>query len=87
MDAAVDDIDGYMTMGSDNAVHDEPALQNTFNSDLNAFLKWEQLGKTETSCPRYRQPLAVRTMMMGTKIGGAPSLRDRAKQAIYGQTS
>jgi hypothetical protein len=83
IEAAVDDIDGYMTMGSETAVHDEPALKNTFNSDLNAFLKWEQLGKNETSCPRYRQLLAVRKVMMGTKIAGAASLRDRAITVLY----
>jgi hypothetical protein len=38
-------------------VNDEPAYINPFDSDLNASLKWEQLGKTENACPRFEQLL------------------------------
>lgn len=75
-DTAADFIDGYLTQGSDNSIFDEPSYKNAFNYDLNAFLKWERLGKTESDCPRFRAGLAVAKMTMGQKIQGQPSCRE-----------
>lgn len=49
--------------------------QGAFNLDLNAFLKWEQLGKSEQGTPRLRGAFAVGKQVMGKSIGGQPSPR------------
>jgi hypothetical protein len=82
LDTAIEVIDSYLTQGSENTVFDEPAFTNTFNYDLNAFLKWEQLGKTDQFCPRFRQLLAVTRLVMGQKIGGQPSCRELVANAV-----
>jgi hypothetical protein len=84
LDTAAEVIDSYMTQGGDNCLFDEPAYKNAFNYDFNAFLKWEQLGKTEEACPRFRSLLAVNKVVMGHKIGGQPSCRDLVISIIKG---
>lgn len=82
LDSALEVIDTYLTEGTDNSAFDEPAYRNVFNYDLNAFLKWEKLGKSEGDCPRFRNQLAVIKSVMGQKIGGQPSVRDRVIAGI-----
>jgi len=82
MNTAIEVVDGYLTEGTDACVFDEPAFKNTFNYDLNAFLKWEKLGKSEEDCPRFRNLLAVNKVAMGQKIGGQTSMRETIKTAI-----
>lgn len=81
-DTSAEVIDTYLTQGTENCIFDEPAYKNTFNFDLNAFLKWEQLGKNEESCPRFRNLLAVTKMFMGQKMGGQPARRELIKTAL-----
>jgi hypothetical protein len=69
-DSAVEVVDSYLTQGSDNSVFDEPAYKQSFNLDLNGFLKWEKLGKSEDSCPRFRNLLAVEKTAMAHKVAG-----------------
>jgi AIPR protein len=83
LDRAIDAIDSYMTKDTDNSIFDEPAFTNTYNNDLNGFLKWEQIGKSETNTPRFRQLLSVAKGVMGTRAGSPASLRDRIKTVLY----
>ncbi len=55
LDRAAEVIDGYFTQGSDDNVFTEPAFLNSFNADLNAFLKWEKLGKSDVDTPRLQK--------------------------------
>ena len=82
LNTATEVVDGYLTEGTDNCVFDEPAYKNTFNNDLNAFLKWEKLGKTEEDSPRLRNLLALSKFAMGQKMGDQPSIRETIKGAI-----
>jgi len=82
MNTAIDVVDGYLTEGTDACMFDEPAYKNIFNRDLNAFLKWEKLGKSEEDCPRFRNLLAVSKFAMGQKAGGQPSMRETIRTAI-----
>ncbi len=66
-------VDEYLTSGSDNTVFTEPTYQNSFNNDLNAFLKWEQIGKSEQATPRLRALLAMHKSIMSKSIAGQPS--------------
>jgi hypothetical protein len=75
-------VDSYLTSGTDDSVFDEPAFRNTFNNDLNGFLKWEKLGKSEQDSPRLRQLLAVNKLVMGRKVGGQPSPRDMIRAVV-----
>ena len=81
-DSAVEVIDTYLTQGDDNSVFEEPAYKQTFNLDLNGFLKWEQVAKTEQSCPRFRNLLAVTKVAMARRTGGQPSPREAIIEAI-----
>lgn len=82
LNTAVEVIGTYLTQGGDNSLFDEPAYKNSFYFDLNAYLKWERLGKTENDSPRFRALLAVTKMFMGQKMGGQPSQRDQILAAI-----
>ncbi|QGJ72875.1 AIPR family protein [Sinorhizobium meliloti] len=70
LDQAAEVIDGYFTQGSDDSVFIEPAYLNSFNSDLNAFLKWEKLGKSDTDTPRLKNAMAINKAVLGRSIGG-----------------
>ncbi len=76
LDQAIEAIDEYMTTGTDDCVFAEPSFQNDYNNDLNGFLKWEQIGKTEAATPRLRSLLAAYKKTMGRKSGTVPSPRE-----------
>ncbi len=79
MHTALEVVDEYLTQGTDDSVFSEPALKNTFNSDLNAFLKWEKLGSGEESTPFLTNLLAITRRTMGR---GEPTPRDLITAAI-----
>lgn len=81
-DQAAEVIDSYFTQGTDDCVFDEPAFLNSFNSDLNGFLKWEKLGKDEASCPRLRSLLAINKAVMGRSSGGQAAPRQQIAAAL-----
>jgi len=81
LDSAIEVIDTYLTAGEDS-VFLEPSFVNTFNSDLNGYLKWEQLGKTEAATPQLRQLIFAHRAAMGKKIGGQPAARELIVAAI-----
>lgn len=70
LETAAEVIDGYFTQGTDDSVFTEPAYMNSFNADLNAFLKWEKLGKSDVDTPRLKNALAVNKSVMGKNIAG-----------------
>ncbi len=84
MGAAIEAIDSYLTKGTDNSLFDEPAFVNTMNNDLNAYLKWEKLGKSEADSPRFRQLLAVTKQAMAHRVGGQSSAREQIATTIRG---
>jgi hypothetical protein len=76
VNTALELIGSYLTKGGDTSLFEEPAYKTTFFFDLNAFLKWERLGKTEADTPRFRALLTMTKLYMGHKMGGKPSHRD-----------
>ena len=80
--AAIETIDGYLTNGLDNTIFIEPAFLVRFNQNLNSFLKWDQLGKSEESTPRLRAFLAIMKSTLGMKMGVQQSPRDLIIRAI-----
>ena len=68
-------IDAYMSEGDDNCVFKEPIYRNSFNYDLNAFLKWEKLGKNLEETPGLQAMLFFQKQFMGKTLGGQPSPR------------
>ena len=84
LNTAIEVIGTYLTQGGENSLFDEPAYKNSFYFDLNAYLKWERLGKTEADSPRFRGLLAITKMFMGQKMGGQPSQREMILSAVKG---
>lgn len=78
VDAAVGVIDEYLNNGEEESVFTEPMFQTQFNSDLNAYLKWERLGDSEAS-PSLHSLMAINKRTMGR---GNPSPRDLITTAI-----
>jgi hypothetical protein len=76
LDSAVDVVDEYLTAGEEDSVFNEPAFQNTFNSDLHGILKWEQLGKSEQSTPRLRSLIGDHRRTLGRAGAGQPPPRE-----------
>jgi hypothetical protein len=83
IESALEVIDGYLTNGADDSVFKEPAYLKDFGGDLNAFLKWEKLGKGDT-CPNLRDMLATQRAVAGKRLQGKDSLRERAIRCVYG---
>jgi len=81
LNTAIEALDGYMTAGEDGSVHQEPAFRS-FNSDLNAFLKWEKLGKSDETTPMLRGRLAAVKQAMGMRFSGHPSVREQMLTAL-----
>lgn len=81
LDPAIEAIDSYLTQGTDNSLFDEPSYRDGFNSDLNAFLKWERLGRSEDATPRLRGTLAITKQVMGRAFAGQPSPRTTILEA------
>ncbi len=84
LNEAIAAIDEYFTQGTDDCVFDEPAYTVKFNNNSNAYLKWDQLGKSDESSPRFRSLLAAYRKTMGRPTGGQLSPRDMITQAIAG---
>jgi hypothetical protein len=76
-DAAVGAVDEYLTQGEEDSVFGEPGFKSR-NSDLNAFLKWDQLGKGDAT-PNFTNLMAINKRTMGR---GNPSPRDLITAAI-----
>lgn len=82
LDSAIEVIDSYFTQGTEDCVFDEPAYNDSFTNDLNGFLKWEKLGRTEEATPRLRSLLAITKQVMGRSVGGHSSQRKLLLDAI-----
>ena len=78
LDSALEVIAEYMNRESDDSLFKEPR----FTDDLNAFLKWEQLGKNLDSTPFFSSLLAAHKRLFGRPSRGQPSPRDLVTQAI-----
>lgn len=82
LDTAAEVVDEYLTYGTDDSIFDEPAYNDRFNNDLNAFLKWEQLGKSKEATPRLRSLIGGYRKTLGWSPAGQPSRRDLITAAI-----
>jgi hypothetical protein len=78
LEAAVAIVDEYLTQGEQESVFNEPAFVQRFNGNLNGFLKWDQLGKSEAT-PVLNDLLAIHKRTLGR---GTPSPRDVITRAI-----
>lgn len=72
---AAEVLDGYLTQGTEDSVFMEPAYLNSFNGNLNTFMKWEKIGKSDNDTPRLKAQLAVTKMYMAKSHRGSPSVR------------
>ncbi len=79
METAIEVIDEYGSPGAEESVTKEPAFQNAFNNDLNGYLKWEQLGKSDEASPNLRSLIAFARKTSGR---GSPSPKELILKAI-----
>ena len=79
---AIEVIDTYFTNGNEESVFEEPAFRNTFNGDLNAFLKSEKFGKSMDFTPKLFEGLALTKRAMGMSHGGQPASRSVITEAL-----
>jgi AIPR protein len=73
LDTAIQVIDEYLNSASSDSIFSEPAYMSKYGGDLNAFLKWEQFGKSDDSSPKYRGILRDYQRTMKRKTGGQES--------------
>lgn len=87
IDTAVQAVDEYLNPQEDDCIHKEPPMQHEFNSDLNRYLKWDQLGKSDDASPRLRSLLASYRITLGRRgASQQPSPRDKITEAITAGT-
>lgn len=77
-------VDEYLTNGNEDSIFTEPKFVEK-GSDLNSFLKWEQLGKHEDSTPKLKSLIHQYKISMKKKISSQPSARDLVRDAIREQ--
>lgn len=82
LDRAVEVIDSYFTQGNEDSLFNEPSYLNSFNADLNAFLKWEKLARSDIETPRLKQLLAVNKSVMGMSLAGSQTPRHTIMAAV-----
>lgn len=83
LDRGIEVIDSYFTQGNEDSLFNEPSYLNSFNADLNAFLKWEKLGRSEVETPRLKQLLAVNKSVMGMALWPeGPTSRKTIMEAV-----
>jgi hypothetical protein len=81
LDYAIYTADDYLTQGHEYSVFKEPMYLEK-GSDLNSFLKWDQLGKGNQSTPLLNNLLAQYKIAMRGGIGGQPKYRDMIRDII-----
>lgn len=81
LDYAINIADDYLTQGYDYCVFKEPKFLEK-GSDLNSFLKWDQLGKGNQSTPLLNNLLVQYKIAMKGGIGGQPKYRDMIRDII-----
>ena len=83
LESAIEVIDSYLTEGTEDTVFLELEFKQRFNYDLNAYLKWDRLGKSELETPRLRSSLMIAKKMIGrAQAAGQPTTRDLMIGAI-----
>jgi hypothetical protein len=85
LDTAIQVIDEYMNSSSDDSIFAEPAYTSKYGGDLNAFLKWEQFGKSDDSSPKYRAILRDFQRTMKRKVGTTDSPFEVVMGVIKGE--
>jgi hypothetical protein len=81
LDYAISIADDYLTLGHEYGVFKEPSYLEK-GSDLNSFLKWDQLGKGNQSTPLLNNLLSQYKIAMKGGIGGQPKYRDMIRDII-----
>ncbi len=81
LEYAISIADDYLTHGHEYCVFKEPKFLEK-GSDLNSFLKWEQLGKGNDSTPLLNNLLAQYKIALKGGIGGQPKYRDMIRDII-----
>ena len=81
-DAAIRVIDAYMTAGTSHSVYKEDAFQNAFGGNINAYLKWEDVGKEDKSY-HLRSLTSEYQAALGLSNGDNPPSLDQLLSAIY----
>lgn len=74
-------IDGYMTEEEDNNVFQEESYAS-FNHDLNRYMKWERLGKSQVHSPRLFNFLNIMEAVLGRPANNSPAPRSIIAEAI-----
>jgi hypothetical protein len=70
LDTAIQALDDYMDPGEEDSIYNEPAYKNDFNNDLNGMLKWEGLGKSDSTTPRFWALISKFRTVMGMGASG-----------------
>lgn len=78
---AISIADDYLTKDHEYSVFKEPKFSEKGN-DLNSFLKWEQLGKSNEATPLLNNLIAQYKIALKGGIGGQPKYRDMIKDII-----
>ncbi len=81
LEYAISTADDYLTVGHEYSVFKEPKYLEK-GSDLNSFLKWDQLGKGNQSTPLLNNLLAQYKIAMKGGIGGQLKYRDMIRDII-----
>jgi len=74
-------IDGYFNNADKKSIYTEESYQS-FNSNLNSYLKWERIGKSENDCPNLYFKIEVAKMFLQNKNGTNKSLYDMIVDTI-----
>jgi hypothetical protein len=81
LDFSIAIVDDYLTTGNEYSVFKEPKFLEK-GSDINSFLKWEQLGKSNEATPLLNNLIAQYKIAMKMQGNGQERFRDMIKKII-----
>lgn len=81
LDFAVAIVDDYLTHGNEYSAFKEPKFLEK-GSDINSFLKWEQLGKSNDATPLLNNLIAQYKIAMKMQGNGQHKFRDMIRDVI-----
>ena len=81
LEYAISIADEYLTPGQEYCMFKEPTFSEK-GSDLNNFMKWDQLGRGNQSTPLLNNLISQYKIAMKGGIGGQPRYRDMIRDII-----
>ncbi|MDR2761159.1 MAG: AIPR family protein [Planctomycetaceae bacterium] len=78
-------IDNYFSNAETKSIYNEDTFKDDFNNNINGYLKWEKIGKSEKDCPNLFYRIDIEKAVLQKKNGSKKSPIDLIIETIKGK--